>query len=469
MFRQILIDEEDQVFQQILWRNGSIIIVFNLCTVTYGLGPSPYQALRTLRQLVEDEGAKFPRAAKILLDQTYVDDVFAGADTLEEALALKIEIVELLKAGGFPLSKWTANDPALLADVPENQQAITQLLSWHEEQTIPMLGVAWHPLLDVFCFQFNFPAKEDKLTKRKALSLIAQLYDPVGWITPVTISFKILMQSLWCDGIEWDDPLPSASRQRWHLLTDDLPHLQYFSVPRWIGTYSDIVFVEIHGFSDASERAFAAYLYLRTKEGNVQCILLASKSKVAPLKQVSLPRLELCGAVMLARLTRRIRQTLCLENVQCFCWTDSTITLAWIKEPPITWKTYVANRVSEIQTTLSDAVWLHVPGVENPADLPSGGILASDLAKSLTWIHGPTFLINSPTPWNRLRTCDIDEPHETLERRSSRALQHVRYHWILISSRNLVRYLDSSTLLLVACNSYKEGDPELRRAAQIAR
>ena len=279
---------------------------------------------------VEDEGAKFPRAAKILLDQTYVDDVFAGADPLEEALALKTEIVELLKAGGFPRSKWTVNDPALLADVPENQQAITQLLSWYEEQTIPMLGVAWHPLLDVFCFQFNFPAKEDKLTKRKALSLIAQLYDPVGWITSVMISFKIFMQSLWCDGIEWDDPLPSASRQRWHLLTDDVPHLQYFSVPRWIGTSSDIVFIDIHGFSDASERAFAACLYLRTvnKEGNVQCILLASKSKVAPLKQVSLPRLELCGAVMLARLTKRIRQTLCLENVQCFCWTDSTITLA---------------------------------------------------------------------------------------------------------------------------------------------
>ena len=167
MFRQIMIDEADQVFQQIVWRIGLVIIIFNLCTITYSLGPSPYQAFGTLKQLVEVEGAKFPHAAQILLNQTYVDDVFAGADTLEEALALKTELIELLKAGGFPLSKWTANHPTLLADVPEDQQTSTQPLSWREDQTIPMLRVAWHPLFDVFRFQFEFSPNEEKITKEK--------------------------------------------------------------------------------------------------------------------------------------------------------------------------------------------------------------------------------------------------------------------------------------------------------------
>ncbi|XP_031781616.1 uncharacterized protein LOC116416652 [Nasonia vitripennis] len=201
MFRQILIDERDQAFQQILWGHEEVMI-YHLCTVTYGLAPSPYQAIRTLLQLAIDEGAKFSRAAAILQKHIYVDDILAGANTLEEALELKSELVDLLKAGGFPLSKWVANHAEILSDVPEDQLAKIQHLSWHQAEAISMLGVAWKPYPDAFCFQFNLTAPKTNITKRAALSTIAQLYDPLGWITPVSVSFKIFMQSLWHAGLD---------------------------------------------------------------------------------------------------------------------------------------------------------------------------------------------------------------------------------------------------------------------------
>ena len=243
-----------------------------------------------------------------------MDDILAGANTLEEVKRLKEELIALFMAGGFPLSKWTANDPEILSDVSSDQLASAQRQLWHRPDSFAMLGISWQPSSDAFYFQWTHPQVPDTVTKRKALSHIAQLYDPVGWITPITVRFRIFMQTLWNAKLQWDDPLPHQLQVTWDQLFSQLQQLQDFAVPRWIGQLGKSHQLELHGFSDASERAYAACLYIRTVDntGNANSILLAAKSKVAPLKQVSLPRLELSGAVLLVRLANQVQQILSL-------------------------------------------------------------------------------------------------------------------------------------------------------------
>lgn len=130
---------------------------------------------------------------------------------------------------------------------------------------------------------------------------------------------------------------------------------------------------ELYGFSDASERAFAAVVYIRERieDGSYYIALISAKTKVAPLKLVSLPRLELCAAVLLARLARYVQAILNISGAPLYLWSDSTVTLGWIKGHPTRWKPYVANKVSEIQTTVPETTWHHIPGEDNPVDCVS--------------------------------------------------------------------------------------------------
>jgi len=173
-----------------------------------------------------------------------------------------------------------------------------------------------------------------------------------------------------------------------------LPLLEEIRIPRWLTCDIPGSQLEIHGFADASERAYAAVVYLRTRAptGRIKVRLVSAKTKVAPLKQVSLPRLELCAATLLARLVLHVTRTLEMNNASIFLWSDSTVTLGWIKAHPVTWKTYVANRVSEIQTSLPSAHWMHVSSRDNPADCASRGSAPRELMKYSLWWNGPPWL-----------------------------------------------------------------------------
>lgn len=167
------------------------------------------------------------------------------------------------------------------------------------------------------------------VTKRSALALIAQLYDSLGWISPITVSLKIFMQSRWHTGLQWEDELTGRLRRKWDFLIGQLPQLGQISLPLWIGLSDDVPLAELHGFSDASEHAYAACIYFRTldHDGKALSVLIVSKSKVALLKQISLPHLELCTALLLVRLTTRVQETLSLKSTVCHLWSDSKVAL----------------------------------------------------------------------------------------------------------------------------------------------
>ncbi|KMQ84479.1 gag-pol polyprotein precursor, partial [Lasius niger] len=401
MYRQILVDPADRHLQQILWRHDSQTDVqaYTLNTVTYGLACAPFLAMRALRQLADDEEARFPRGSAVLRRDVYMDDILTGASSIADAKDLQIQLQNLCMAGGFPLRKWSANDPALLADIPPEHRTKHESLSWQPQECHATLGLQWHPRLD--CFSFSTRAiSVPTYTKRSVLSLTARLFDPLGWLAPSVIRAKILFQSTWLQGIDWDTPLDEASVRLWRAFQEDLPRLEEIRVPRYVHLEASGASIELHGFADASERAYAAVVYIRTETcGRITVELIAAKTKVAPIKQVTLPRLELCASTLLVRLAAHVQHALGASTVPVHLWSDSTVALGWIRGHPTRWKTYVANRVAEVQSTLPEAQWHHLPGTENPADCASRGTSPSELVSHPLWWQGPPWLKAERSSW----------------------------------------------------------------------
>ncbi|XP_071582288.1 uncharacterized protein, partial [Temnothorax nylanderi] len=336
--------------------------------------------------------------ASTLLEDTYVDDVVSGANTLSDAIAKQTQLRGLCTAGGFPLRKWAANCDEVLSGIPPEHRLYHEPHSW-EDKSFSTLGLLWHLSEDTFAFAIH-PRSVAEPTKRRVLAENARLFDPLGWLAPVVIRAKILIQSAWLQRLDWDDPLPAADAHCWRSFLEELPLLSRLRVNRWLGSGNEDANVELHDFADASERGYAAAVYLRiTRNGTVAVHLLVAKSKVAPVKQVTLPWLELTAADLLTSLTDHTRSTLHLFTAPTFLWTDSQVTLHWIRGHASRWKTYVANRVARIQQKLPDAQWRHVPGRDNPADCASRGIAPGDLMDHPLWWTGPAWLREDRTQW----------------------------------------------------------------------
>lgn len=311
MYRMIKIHPDDHFLQCVLFRfdKNLPITKYALTTVTYGLSPSSFLATRTLHQLAEDEGHLFPLAAKALKRDFYMDDFIRGEDTIESAIQLRQEMSELLMRGGFRLRKFCSNSNAVLKGVPEEDLATQSELTFDPEQTIKTLGISWEPSNDQFRFGVNITRKDGPITKRQILSTIARLYDPLGLIAPIIVRAKILMQQLWAQSLDWDDEVPVEIRNIWTDFINDLPYLTQFCIDRYAFEAGE---VQLHCFADASDVAYGACVYVRSAVGygGVKVELLTSKSRVAPLKKRSIPRLELCAAKIVAQLIAKVRNAL---------------------------------------------------------------------------------------------------------------------------------------------------------------
>lgn len=311
MYRQILIDEQDLDYQRILWRSSADdpINEYQLLTVTYGTRSAPFLALRVLKQLIADEGNAFPLARFVLENNIYIDDFMFGNHSKLFARKTRDEVVSLLRKAKFEPRKWASNCFSLISDIDPHDRGLAWTAQLRDGDGIKVLGLEWNPSSDEFRFQVQ-PISIDKITKRSILSIISKFFDHVGWISPVIIVGKILMQRLWRLNCSWDDELPKELNEILSEFVLSLSDLNSVKVPRWIQLAPNNIDIQLHGFSDASEVAYSAVLYLRVTRGSGEVIvnLLISKTKVAPIQQLSLPRLELQAAVLLARLIGSIRE-----------------------------------------------------------------------------------------------------------------------------------------------------------------
>ncbi|XP_063394006.1 uncharacterized protein LOC134679092 [Cydia fagiglandana] len=418
MYRQILVPEEDAEFQRILWRPSAVGPVrdYRLKMVTYGVSAAPFQALRTMAQLASDSAASYPGGSTVLARDIYVDDVVTGADSVEQARSLQAELTKIMSSGGFHLRKWTSNSSEFLESLPSSD-LYSEDFKHFEEMTdisLKILGLLWQPQSDSFRFRVA-STPNGRCTKRTILSEIARIFDPLGFLSPVTFFAKYLMQLLWVSGVSWDGDVPESIRLEWQEFKTQLSSLSAVSVPRPLVGKFDVL--HLHGFCDASERGFGAVIYCRTvtEEGDVDVQLVCAKSKVAPLRKLSVPRLELLAAVLLSDLMASVVEALkpfhSVDRINA--WSDSSVALTWIKSCPSKWKTFVANRVSHIQEIIPPDCWRHVRTGDNPADCGSRGLLPNDLVHHSNWWKGPSWLVLDKSDWPKSTlSVDVDVLHE---------------------------------------------------------
>ncbi|XP_075163362.1 uncharacterized protein LOC142235997 [Haematobia irritans] len=401
MYRQILVDPSQTQYQRILFRKSpkDPIEDFELQTVTFGVNCAPFLAIRTLLQLAEDVRHSHPLAAKVLEENMYVDDVLAGGHTVNEAIISRKQLESALLSAGFDLMKWTSNDPQVIKDLPEEKLLSLDCLTLSENIGTKTLGIKW----DIKADSFSFPQPEiiikPSYTKREVLSTIARFFDPCGWLAPIIIVAKLIMQQIWLDKVGWDDGLTPLTCITWQNFLKTCPDIQSVKIPRWV-QFTPESKVELHGFCDSSEKAYAATLYIRLETGNdIKCHLLVAKTRVAPIKKLSLPRLELCGAVLLSTLVSSTVPRLQLTSYDLHFWTDSTIVLSWLNRPSCTWNTFVGNRVAEITEKVGTSNWRHVESRYNPADIATRGCSSTDLQTYDLWWYGPSWLKEPKSRW----------------------------------------------------------------------
>lgn len=310
MFRQIKINEEHRDYQRLLWRfsTDGPVLEYRITTVIDGTASATFLATRTLLRAGEDGAIQYPEAAKVVNRDFYMDDVSSGSYSIQSAMQLQSDLINILREKGFILRKWFSNARELMESVPmENRhdpEALVELI----DKSIKTLGVYWNQKQD--CFEFKVVSFEvKKLTKREVLSDIAKLFDPIGWLSPTTIMAKMFLQTLWSvKELDWDHKLPEDKQSEWQDYRQQLSALEQIKIPRWIGT-AEIVNIELHGFADASELAYAGVVYARVilSDNSIKVSLISGKTKVAPLKTISIPKLELSGCVLLSNLITKIK------------------------------------------------------------------------------------------------------------------------------------------------------------------
>ncbi|XP_022162437.1 uncharacterized protein LOC111028196 [Myzus persicae] len=423
MYRRIWVAPNHRTYQQIVWRPDpdQELQQFQLNTITYGTVPASFLATACLHRLADEESNSYPDACNAIKQDFYMDDNLGGADSLQEAITLRDNIIGVLLKGGFDLRKWTASDPELLTGLANKENDPTLILDL-SENSAKILGLRWDPSGDVFKYEVKLSERKTIVTKRQILTEIATIFDPLGLISLVVIKAKIKMQRLWAMGIGWDETLPEETMLDWYKFRESLLLLNNLSIPRCIVIIGEIIDVQIHGFSDASIEAFGACLYLITtnNQGKRCSRLICAKSRVAPLKSISLPRLELCGAVLLARLADKIIAKLKMNISQRTFWTDSSIVLAWISSPSAQWKTFVAHRVGEIQEITSIFEWAHVDTKDNPADIISRGRDPQMILNDSFWWEGPNWLQCNSSKWPHINKNPIN--FSTVEERRTISL-----------------------------------------------
>lgn len=355
MFHQVRVAEEDVDFLRFLWwSDGNLNQELTTCRMIvhpFGAVSSPSCACFALRRTAEDNQSFFPsQVVETVFDCFYVDDCLKSISSEGEAIVLIKDLIALCQKGGFCLTKWISNDRKVLQSIPEEHRSKDIRCLDLDRDKLPVertLGLQWDAENDTF--QFRMRLKSQQCTRRGILSVVSSVYDPMGFIAPLTLPAKLLLQEMCRQRLSWDEQIPPGLQSQWTHWISELNKMAHFQVNRCFKPpdFGEITDACLHHFSDACEKGYGTVTYLKMKNRDkVHVSFLLGKARVAPLKQVTIPRLELTAAVLAVKVDEMLKKELKIQLDNSVFWTDSMTVLKYIKNEDKRFKTFVANRVS---------------------------------------------------------------------------------------------------------------------------
>lgn len=425
MFLNIDMKEEHRDYLRFLWKSpyhpDGDIEIYRFTTIIFGATDSPFQANTCLRKLVSAALANphvtewEKRACQVIMQDTYVDDITMGGESVNEVYAIMMALKSILEPAHFFIKKWKTNSPELLSLIPEADRAPTRaenapnLVEWDNlnpcvSEESKMLGVGWDPGRDVIRFRYNHLTAFNDNSKTAVASLLAKIYDPLGLVAPYVLKARYILKCAHSSKLGWKDHLPEELMPMWNQWLLQIPDLEKFEVPRYLQLKES---TELHVFSDASGFGYGYAAYLRNPKhsGAWEAGLLMARARVAPMKELTIPKLELVAAEMTAKAAIDLARTLGIEERRVQCWTDSEIVLHWLSKDPHTLVPFMANRIRRIQQY--GLTFLYIPTKDNPADIASRGCEVRELSSSL-WLQGPRMLTVSRSEWPPQKTSWAD-------------------------------------------------------------
>lgn len=392
--------------------------IFRFCRVPFGIISSPFLLAATIKHHLAKINAEF---AKLISNNIYVDNIIVGVQSVEKAISLYQEGKQTFQTFSMNLRAWVSNSKTFNDQLPNCDRV--------ETETVKVLGLEWNTKTDQISIKPPPPNfNHVPVTKRSILKAVASIFDPLGLITPVSLPGKILLQDIWKLSLDWDDPLPPEMTKQWEKILSSLQELKQFSVNRFID-FQENNLTELHVFVDASEKAYAAVIYLRQLVNNESFTvkLLFSKVRLAPKKPtITVPRLELLALLIGCRALLFLNNQLHISVTQFFVWSDSECCLQWISSNKSLAR-FVSNRVKEIlsiKQQLGQVSFNFVSSKDNPADKATRGMTVSQLLNAENWWNGPKWLQTNEWPETSLPpiTSEILEKIESEQTKHSQPI-----------------------------------------------
>ena len=400
MFLKVKLAPKDRRYHRFVFDGQD----YEWTSILFGNRSSPDGSQLAIQLNCDMFGKELPEAVETVKRSLYMDDGADSRETEELALKLALELVELFSHCGMPVHKFFSNSD-LVCQTLDKKTLAKQISFSDASDTVwdsgKVLGMIYSVEEgDVFTFSSKFrnvselvDVKNGKWTKRNVCSASASIFDPLGLISPFVVRARVIMQEIWRQKIDWDQPLPEKIQDAWLEWLNQVFIVPDIKIKRWSGLKTKSSSYQIHTFCDASEEGYCVTVYIRVKQGKeITTNLLTAKSRVSPLKAESISRQELVACVLAVRLTSAVQETYPATTDNTFFWTDSEVCLVWINRTAKSFKAFVAHRVGEIHTHTEPRQWLHVPTAQNPADVGTRSITAAELKDCKLWWEGPEFL-----------------------------------------------------------------------------